>query len=283
MKALVTGRRGFIGTALQHRLEELGWEVVGLEHDDARVDIRDAELVRSVIAHAAPDVVFHLAGVSGPMLLTDDPGAVVDINCVGTLNVIRAAADSGVARLIYGASVAAYATEGVGEPLADSVYGLTKKFGEMLADFYRATTPMQISSVRIGSTYGEGRETFNPLHEMVRQAVHGEPIRCNENQREPIVWVRDCAQLLAALATVEHLQPTYDAVTELPTHRQIAETIAAQLGGETETFGGEEVWYPRGFRLLGDAAGSLIGQPMRLPEAIIRIAGLVPEPSAATK
>lgn len=275
MRALITGRRGFIGTALQRRLEAHGWEVVGLENGDARIDIRDGEAVRTVISSTAPDVVYHLAGVSGPMLLNDDPAAVVDINCVGTLNVVRNAADSGVPRLIYGASVASYANEVDGQPLADSVYGLTKAFGEMLTAFYGSRSAMKVASVRIGSTYGEGRETFNPIHDMVSQAKRTGVVRYNENQSEAMVWVEDCAELLAALASVSHLHPTYDAVTELVTHRHIAETIAEQFGSRSESYDGEEVRYPRGFRLLTDSSERLVTQPLQLVDAIARVAALV--------
>lgn len=276
MRALITGATGFIGSTLGTRLRGAGWEVAGLTTNNGhKVDVRDADAVKDSISETAPDVVYHLAGVSGPMLLTDDPASVIDINCVGTLNVIRSAVEANVPRVVFGASVSSYAGDADGEPIADSIYGMTKRFGEMLTAYFGAGSESTVCSVRIGSTYGAGRVTFNPVHEMVRSAKSQGLVKYNENQREPMIWVEDCAELLANLALTPALKPSYDAVTELLTHRELAEAIAAAFNGSTRAYSGERAWYPRGFRELRMSTDGLVKSPMRLSDAIAEIASVI--------
>lgn len=275
MKALITGDRGFIGHALRQELENAGWTVEGLRDDGVRVDVREEESVSRVISEYQPDVLYHLGGVSGPMLLLDDLGSIIDINCRGTLNVIRSAILAGVPRIIFGASVASYAAAEDGEPVADSIYGTTKRFGELLVSYYRQFSDVQLTSVRIGAVYGEGRVTFNPIHEMVRQAKHEGVIEYNVHQAEPIITIDDCAGFLADLAQRETLDSSYDAVTELILQRDAAETIAQEFGAEIRGVEGPELLYPLGFRELKDVEIGSRGKPTLLKDAVPRIEVLV--------
>ncbi|HLE96273.1 MAG TPA: NAD-dependent epimerase/dehydratase family protein, partial [Candidatus Thermoplasmatota archaeon] len=62
MRVLVTGAKGFVGPHLVRHLAGLGDEVVAAGPDD--LDVADPSSCRKVVASAAPDVVYHLAGVS---------------------------------------------------------------------------------------------------------------------------------------------------------------------------------------------------------------------------
>jgi len=66
MKVLLTGHKGFIGTYLQTRLEDSGWEVIGIDLKDGQ-DLIDCELP------AGMDLVIHLAGKSGVRESMKDP------------------------------------------------------------------------------------------------------------------------------------------------------------------------------------------------------------------
>ncbi|GAA5155150.1 hypothetical protein GCM10025768_27520 [Microbacterium pseudoresistens] len=275
MRILITGHTGFIGQALLQRLADEGHDVVGLSDDETRIDIRDEPAVQRAIDAARPDVVHHLAGVSGPMLFTDEPEKVIDINCAGTLAVFRAAVNAGVRRVVYGASVSSYASAVDGRACADSIYGVTKHFGELLALHYSSATSTEFTSVRIGSVYGEGRETFNPVHEMVRSAVREGEISYNTEQREPMIWIRDCVDMLVAIGKLPSVAPTYDAVTELLTHREMAELIGSRFGASITSHTGAHWWYPQGFDELRSAKHGLVPEPLLVTDAIPHIAGLV--------
>src|SRR5438128_4264375 len=105
MKALVTGARGFVGPYLTAHLESHGDEVVGVDQD---VDITDATAVRACFADEMPDVVYHLAAASHVGDSWSAPIDVVRINTEGTLNVLLAAVESGVERVVLIGSAEEY-------------------------------------------------------------------------------------------------------------------------------------------------------------------------------
>ncbi|MBU0743331.1 SDR family oxidoreductase [bacterium] len=121
-KALVTGGAGFIGSHLAAALVERGWDVTVLDNLStgklANMDtFRDrVRFVEGSIADAATvqdccrgvDVVFHQAALASVPRSVDDPFTSNLHNIDGTLQVLLAARDAGVKRLVYAASSSAY-------------------------------------------------------------------------------------------------------------------------------------------------------------------------------
>jgi len=87
--ALITGHDGFIGRYLMQELKAQGWQAVGLEEEIASfpslLDIRDGMAVARAVERIRPDIVYHLAAISGPMLLRQSPATVTAVNCLGTI------------------------------------------------------------------------------------------------------------------------------------------------------------------------------------------------------
>ncbi|MFM7064133.1 MAG: NAD-dependent epimerase/dehydratase family protein [Actinomycetes bacterium] len=121
MKALVTGGAGFIGSTLVDRLLADGWTVTAVDNLSSgrpanleaaathagfsfvELDIRDQGLA-AVVAAAAPDVVFHLAAQIDVRVSVADPALDAGINVVGTLNVLEAARQAGVRKVVFASS-----------------------------------------------------------------------------------------------------------------------------------------------------------------------------------
>src|ERR1700761_2756837 len=119
---LVTGIAGFIGSTLAHKLVEEGHEVSGIDNlstgnlenlEDIRsavrfeqVDLRDAEALRA--ACQGIDYVMHQAAVASVPRSVKDPQGSHEANINGTLNLLVAARDAGVRRIVYAASSSAY-------------------------------------------------------------------------------------------------------------------------------------------------------------------------------
>lgn len=89
MRALVTGSNGFVGRWLIAHLESQGDDVTGL---DAEVDITDAIAIGSAVAAAAPEAIFHLAAQASVGASWDDQAATFEVNTIGSVNVLAAAA-----------------------------------------------------------------------------------------------------------------------------------------------------------------------------------------------
>lgn len=119
---LITGVAGFIGSTLAHRLVEEGHEVSGIDNlstgnlenlEDIRsavsfqkVDLNDIEGVRS--ACKGVEYVLHQAAVASVPRSVKDPLGSHEANINGTLNLLLAARDAGVRRIVYAASSSAY-------------------------------------------------------------------------------------------------------------------------------------------------------------------------------
>lgn len=122
MKILVTGGAGFIGSNLVEVLVEKGYEVVvldnmslGSEHNLASVikditlvkgDIRDAQLVKNLMRDC--DFVFHEAAASSAPMFYKDPRDSFSSTVNGFLNVLCAAKENNVKRVIYASSSSLY-------------------------------------------------------------------------------------------------------------------------------------------------------------------------------
>ena len=122
-KFLVTGGAGFIGSALVRGLLAQGADRVAVVDnlltghernldevrgsvDFHRVDIRDYDALRK--AFEGVEVVFHEAAIPSVPRSIHEPVPSHEVNIDGTFNVLRAAKEAGVRRVIYAASSSAY-------------------------------------------------------------------------------------------------------------------------------------------------------------------------------
>src|SRR2546426_1019351 len=120
MKALVTGSTGFVGAAVTRCLLERGVDVrvlvrrdsdlrnlEGLKVEQAYGDLRDVASLRQALAGCR-----HLYHVAAHYALwAPDPQIFYDINVTGTRNLMEAARDSGVERIVYTSTIGAIRSE----------------------------------------------------------------------------------------------------------------------------------------------------------------------------
>jgi len=109
MRAVITGGLGFVGRHLADHLRRAGDDVTVLDrHGDHPVDITDGPAMAATLKGAHPEAVYHLAGWADVGASWRDPVAVFKVNAEGTLHVLRACADAGVARVLAVASADVY-------------------------------------------------------------------------------------------------------------------------------------------------------------------------------
>lgn len=96
-KALITGISGFVGPYLKSELINSGYEVYGFDKNVGSnldnvfsVDITDFDSVKKNINFLKPDLIFHLAGISSPVIAEQEPVLTKEINVIGTKNILEA-------------------------------------------------------------------------------------------------------------------------------------------------------------------------------------------------
>lgn len=192
-RVLLTGIAGMLGRSLALRLAEAGHNVLGidiapppLEHPNIRAevaDVRDVHRLYRILETAPPiDVIVHGGGISGSMVMRDNPSQVVDINIVGTKNLLEAARLHSIPRfvqcstiMVYGAVAAAPVMED--RPLTPgNVYGATKVACEALVHSYVNEFGMSAALLRLAHVYGPARTTYCPVRAMVSGALLQEAV-----------------------------------------------------------------------------------------------------------
>ena len=165
-RILITGSTGGVGTVLTDRLKGK-YDITGHSRSadpDADpivvgADLADAGAVRAMMEDI--DTVVHLAGAASPESSWE---AVLEANIVGTRNVLEAARDAGVRRVVYASSnhvMGMYDREEQWPvypdalPRPDSLYGVSKAFGETLGQYYHDEYGLSFIALRIGWVSGD--------------------------------------------------------------------------------------------------------------------------------
>lgn len=196
-KCLVTGGAGFIGSNLADELIKQNHEVVIIDNlstgkkeninsqaEFHEVDIRNLEKIKPLFIGA--DYVFHLAAFPRVQPSIEDPATANDINLNGTLNVLLAARDAKIKKVVYSASSSAYGDQ-TKMPLTEdmlahplSPYGLQKHVGELYCRLFTEIYGLPTVSLRYFNAYGK-RQALEGAYALVmgtfiRQRLNGEPM-----------------------------------------------------------------------------------------------------------
>ena len=165
---LVTGAGGSIGSGLARQLQMLGpAKLLLLDRDESALhavqlaiygqglldtddmvlcDIRDSEALTKVFRRHRPEVVFHAAALKHLPMLEQYPDEGWKTNVLGTLNVLRAARQTGVERFVN------ISTDKAAD--ATAVLGQTKRLAERLTAHFANLTGRAYLSVRFGNVLG---------------------------------------------------------------------------------------------------------------------------------
>ncbi|MBG0827440.1 NAD-dependent epimerase/dehydratase family protein [Planomonospora sp. ID67723] len=261
-RCLVTGGAGLIGSTIVDQLVEAGaGEIVVLDNmvggqlgnlsgalESGRVrlvegDIRDRDTVREVMRDV--DVLFHQAAIR-IVQCAQEPRLAHDVLVNGTYEVVEAAADAGVRKIVAASSASVY---GLAEVFPtredhhpydnDTIYGASKTYNELLLRSYRAMRGIDYVALRYFNVYGPRMDTrgvytavFVKWMDRIRQGLP--PVIFGDgSQTMDFVYTSDIARanLLAAGSDVE--EGVFNVASGVETSlRELAETLLRVMDAE---------------------------------------------------
>ena len=262
MKALVTGGGGFIGSNVVRALLARGDDVrvldnfstgsranlAGLEHDVQLVegDLRSYERVHAAVRGA--EVVFHQGALPSVPRSVQDPLTTTAVNIEGTLNVLLAARDEGVRRIVNASSSSVYGNTGslprveTQAPDPISPYAVAKLAAERFCTSFSRVYGMEIVSLRYFNVFGPRQDPTSQyaavVPRFIRAIADGEPVTIygDGDQSRDFTFVDNVvgANLLAADAPGVGGDILNVATGDSVTVNALADAIGAMLGKQVE-------------------------------------------------
>ncbi len=196
MKILITGGAGFIGSNLAKRLVSDGHHVVVLDSllrgnkldkdtfekiDFVHGDVRNQETVTN--ASKGCDLIFHFAAVLGVDIVADNPVETMDVEVIGTRNVVMAAEINNIKKIMYASTSGIYGHSAIENALTEEVlvdprtsYAMAKRYNEIYLASHYEEKGLDVVSLRFFNVYGWNQDTRMVIPLFFEQAMAGDNI-----------------------------------------------------------------------------------------------------------
>jgi GDP-4-dehydro-6-deoxy-D-mannose reductase len=224
VRVLITGASGFAGGFLARECARAGDQVVGVSRsgeipegsgEGRAVDLLDAGAVRSIVAHVAPDVVYHLAALSSVGRSWEEPSRTLSDNVAMAVNTLEALRfEAPATRVVWVSSCEVYGAPDR-LPVSEEArlkpanpYAVSKTTGELLADVYVDAYGLDLVRARPFNHAGPGQRSIFILSSLARQAAEAvlagsdslEILTGNPDTRRDFSDVRDVVRAYRLLA-----------------------------------------------------------------------------------
>lgn len=225
MKILITGAAGFIGSQLAYRLWKSGEQLILIDNfsygrednllfDDhsfveevIRMDIRDREGIAEILKNKDVDFIYNIAGIAPLPDCQTNPQEAIDVNVIGTVNLLENARRYGIKKFILASTNAIYENEAAfptkenGFKLPTLIYPNTKYAAERFCESYSRTYGMNITCLRFSNVYGPHIDCLRKqppfVGYMIRELYYGRtPVfHSDGRQRRDYIYVDDLIEL----------------------------------------------------------------------------------------
>jgi UDP-glucose 4-epimerase len=215
-RVIVTGGAGFIGSHIVEKLLSLGSKVSvidtmlcgnKIEHLQGNknllihnIDVRDVKSMTHLFKGV--DMVFHLAAVVGVEETQHEPLEVLNVEILGTLNVITLSVKNKAKRFIFASSSEVYGDSL--QPMVEdgpfnprSTYALTKMVGEHYCRANYQKHGLEYTILRYFNTYGPRQDDRFVISRFIDRALHNKEIQIygDGNQTRDFTYVEDSVQM----------------------------------------------------------------------------------------
>ena len=209
---LITGSTGFLGLHLKNKLSLLNKKFIELNSDDGGITNKKSfdKLRELPISH-----VFHLAGKTFVPTSWDNPSKFVEINVLGTQNVLdfckeNKASMTFISAYVYGNPHKTPVSEDF--PVqANTPYSLSKILAEQLCQFYRKEFNVKINIIRPFNVYGLGQKKHFLIPTIIEQALHHDLVKLKDlTPHRDYIYVTDLVDSLLRSMDLPENNSTYN-------------------------------------------------------------------------
>jgi len=189
MKVLVTGSKGFLGSAFSKRLLQHSHEVIGY---DLPEDIRDREKVSASVNGC--DCVFHFAAVANINYARAHPYETLDINIMGTTSVAEACSKHGVplnfisTACVYGNNRSIPSSE-LSPTCPTEIYAYSKLAAEQVVKAYHDTKALNYNIIRTTTVYGPNMRKELVVYIFLKNALDNKPLLIHGNGEQTRMFI----------------------------------------------------------------------------------------------
>lgn len=225
MKILITGGAGFIGSHLTKRLVKDGHEVIVLDNllrgnkIDREIftsiqfvdgDVRDSQLVEELSVGC--DVIYHFAAVLGVDVVADAPVETMDVEVIGTRNVVMAAERNNVGKILYASTSGIYGHSAIESALTEEVlvdprtsYAMAKRYNEIYLASHHDEKGLNAVALRFFNVYGPHQDTRMVVPRFFDQAAKGKDITVfgTGQQTRDFTYIDDTIEACVRLINTE--------------------------------------------------------------------------------
>ena len=257
MNVLVTGGAGFIGSHLVQRLVHDKHNVIVIDNllrgnkipahvQDSITfvegDVRDLNVVMN--AMEGIDLVYHFAAVLGVDVVADFPVETMDVEVVGTRNVIESMHKHGVKKLFYASTSGIYSHSAIvktalsEEVLVDprTSYAMAKRYNEIYLASHFEEKGVDTIALRFFNVYGERQDNRMVIPRFLEQAESNLPLTVfgNGQQTRDFTYINDVIEACIRLQETKGFHIVNIANEHEWTIKELAETIIERTGSSSE-------------------------------------------------
>jgi UDP-glucose 4-epimerase len=283
-RALITGGAGVVGSTLADQLVQAGAEEIvvldnlvrgrhenlawALEHGPVRIvegDIRDRELVAELTRGI--DVVFHQAAIRITQC-AEEPRLALEVLVDGTFNVLEAAANEGVRKVVAASSASIYGlaeefpTNESHHPYAnDTLYGAAKTFNEGLLRSFHVMSGLDYVALRYFNVYGPRMDIYGVYTEVLvrwmERIAAGKPplILGDGSQTMDFIYISDVARSNVLAAASDATDAVFNVASGTETSLlELAQMLLNVMGSDLPVEHGPERGVNKVPRRLADTS-----------------------------
>ena len=200
MKILLTGGSGFLGSHVADELTKKGHQVTIFDNKKSiwankkqKIiigDIRNLKKLNSAVK--GKDFIYHFAALADLNEAKNKPLKTVEINILGTVNLLNLAKKNNVKRFVYASTIYVVSENG-------GFYRSSKKASEDYIEEFQKTFNLDFTILRFGSLYGPRADETNGVKKILRGAIKNNKLiyEGSKNAEREYIHVQDAAKISA--------------------------------------------------------------------------------------